>query len=224
MTSSIGFLGLGWVVLTGLSIGFVALLGWRARQRAGHRAMTVEATSAKPVLPPAIRHGDVRLMTFEPRNLDVAHEVSAALAQLQDVALRDQVELQVVVQPGLAIRADPRVLLQMLLGIVSQAIERANGGALLVSASWHGGRTQIGVMDDGPAGDPALLASRLRDVEQCAALQGGMLEIECRGPRGNKVVLRMPGTDAPCEVLIDDDMADELVANREPRTGVLGAS
>ena len=112
----------------------------------------------------------------------------------------------------------------MLLGILSQAIERAAGSALLVSASWHGGRMQLTVMDDGPAGNPAALMGRLREVEQCAALQGGTLEMECRPLRGNKVVLRMPGTGAPEELLADDYVVDELIADDDPPTGMLGAT
>jgi len=223
MTNSIGFLGLGWVALTALSSGFVVLVGWRARQRAARLAAPSEPVSANPA-PPLPRHGDVGLVTFESRKLEVDHEISGALAQLRDVALRDQVELQVVVQPNLAMWADPCALSQMLLGIVSQAIERAEGSALLVSASWHGGRTQVIVMDDGPAGDPAILMGRLREVEQCAALQGGTLELECRPLRGNKVVLRMPGAVAPDAHSTDDDVPEEMTADGAPSTGMLSAS
>jgi hypothetical protein len=223
MTNSMGFLGLGWVALTALSSGFVVLVGWRARQRAARLAAPSGPVSANPT-PPLPWHGDVGLVTFESRKLEVDHEISGALAQLRDVALRDQVEVQVVVQPSLAVWADPCALRQMLLGIVSQAIERAEGSALLVSASWHGGRTQVIVMDDGPAGDPAILMGRLREVEQCAALQGGTLEFECRPLRGNKVVLRMPGAVAPDAHSTDDDVPEEMTADGAPSTGMLSAS
>jgi hypothetical protein len=224
MANSIGLLGLGWVALTGLTSGFVALVEWRARQHAGRQAATLEPGSAN-LAQPVPRHGDVRMVTFESRRLDVDHAVSGALAQLRDVVLRDEIELSVVVQPGLAVWADPCALLQMLLGIFSQAIERAEGGALLVSASWHGGRTQLTAIDDGPAGDSAVLAGRLREVEQCAALQGGTLEIECRPLRGNKVVLRMPGIGAPAELSSDEYVSDdELTADDEPSAGMAGAA
>jgi len=222
MASSIGLLGLGWVALTGLSIGFVALVEWRARQLTARYATSQSATA--DLAQPGPRYGEVRLATFESQKLDVDHEVSAALVQLRDMVMRGRVELQVVVQPGLGVWADPCALLQMLLGILSQAIERAAGSALLVSASWHGGRMQLTVMDDGPVGNPAALMGRLRDVEQCAALQGGTLEIECRPLRGNKVVLRMPGTGAPEELLADDYVVDELIADDDPPTGMLGAT
>jgi hypothetical protein len=223
MANSIGFLGLGWVALSALSLGFVVLVGWRARQRSARLAAPSGPVSANRT-PPLPRHGDVGLATFESRKLEVDHEMSGALAQLRDEALRDQVELQVVVQPGLAVWADPHALRQMLLGIVSQAIERAEGSALLVSASWHGGRTQVIVMDDGPAGDPAILTGRLREVEQCAALQGGTLELECRPHRGTKVLLRMPGAVAPDAHPTDDDVTEEMTAAGAPSTGMLSAS
>ena len=140
------------------------------------------------------------------------------------MAARNQVETQVAVQQNLAVWADPCALQQMLLGILSQAIDRAEGSSMLVSASWHGGRTQVSVLDDGPAGDPALLVSRLRDVEQCAALQGGTLEVECRPLRGNKVVLRMPGAGVPEAPSAEDDVLDEATADGEPTTGMLSAS
>ena len=51
-------------------------------------------------------------------------------------------------------------------------------------------------MDDGPAADQATLLGLLREVAQCAALQGGTFEVECRPGSGTRVVLRMPGTGA----------------------------
>src|SRR5271157_3704993 len=177
MANSVHWLGAGWGVLTGLTVGFLPLIGWRARQR-GAVFRTASAGPAQT----APRHEDVRLMTFESRELNVEHEVSGALAQLQEAAHRHQVELEVTVQPKLAMWADPCALRQMLVGLVSPAMERAEGGAVLVSAGWHGGRVQVTVMDDGPTGDHATLVGRLREVEQCAALQGGTIEVECRSP------------------------------------------
>jgi len=220
MANLVGLLGAGWAVLTGLSIGFLALLGWRARQRVVI-SRSASASSAQPVP----RQDDIRLMTFESRELDVEHEVCGALAQLQEMAHRHQVELQVAVQPRLAMWADPCALQQMLVEMLSQAMQRAEGGAVLVSADWHGGRVQVTVTDDGPAGDHAALVGRLREVEQFAALQGGTLEIECWKLRGNRVVLRMPGKVAPDTLSTDDDEPDDPAAARDrPWTGVVGAS
>ena len=123
LANFVDWLGTGWIALTGLSIGFLALLGWRARQR---DAVARPAISAGPMqrVPP---HGEIRLMTFEARELDVAHEVAGALAQLQEMAHRHQVELQMTVQPKLAMWADPCALQQMLVGMLSQAMARAEG-------------------------------------------------------------------------------------------------
>jgi hypothetical protein len=212
-------LGAGWAVLTGLSIGFLALLGWPARQ-----CVVIAQSASETPAQHVPRHGDIRLMTFESRELDVEHEVWAAVAQLQEMAHRHQVELQVAVQPKLAMWADPCALQQMLVGILSQAIERAEGGAVLVSAGWHGGRVQVTVMDDGSAGDHATLLGLLREVAQCAALQGGTFEIECRKLSGTRAVLRMPGTGAPTAMSTDDEVSDESPVHDASWTRAVGAS
>ncbi len=216
----VGLLGVGWVALTGLSVGFLALLGRRTRQR---DAVSWSAASAVPVQP-VPRHGEIRLMTFEARELDVAHEVAGALGQLQAMAHRHQAELQVAVQPKLTMWADPSALQQMLVGLLSQAIARAAGGAVLVSAGWHGGRVQVTVVDDGPAADHATLLGLLREVEQGAALQGGTFEIDCRKGSGTRVVLRMPGTGAQDAMSADDEASDELPVRDAPWTEALGAT
>jgi len=219
MASAVGLLGAGWGLATGLCLGFLVLLGWRDRRH----AVIFPSDRASPAPKPAW-HSDKPLMTFESRELDVEQEVSAALAQLQDVAHRDRVELQMAVQPKLAMWADPCALQQMLIGVVSQAIERAEGTAVLVSAVWHGGRVQVTVMDDGPAGDRAVLIGRLREVGQCAALQGGTLEVECRRPSGNKVMFRMPGPVSRDAEPAEQDLSDLPPIRAASRTGVVAVS
>jgi hypothetical protein len=135
----------------------------------------------------------------------------------------------VAVQPQLTVWADPCALQQMLAGMLAPAMERAAGGAVLLSAGWHGGRVQVVVMDDGPTGDHAALAGRLRHVEQCAALQGGTLEIECRLPRGNRVVLRIPCTGTPADLVLEDqaledEAFEEPTVRGAPWTRTEGAS
>ena len=120
--------------------------------------------------------------------------------------------------------ADPCALQQMLVEMLSQAMQRAEGGAVLVSADWHGGRVQVTVTDDGPAGDGATLLGLLREVAQCAALQGGTFEIECGKLSGTRVVLRMPGTGAPDAMSTDDEVSDELSVRDAPWTRAVGAS
>jgi hypothetical protein len=225
MAKLLEWFGLGWGVLTAVAIGFVALLAWRTHQRAVVVQSAVVRPAA-PVLPP----GDLRPAAFESRELGVDHEISTTLAEVQDMAHRHRVELQIAVQPHLAVWADPGVLRRMLAGMLTQAVERAEGGAVLLSASWHGGRVQMTVTDDRPAGDHAVLVGKLREVEQCAALQGGTLEIECWKLRGNRVVLRMPGKLMPDRPAADDDdISDAPVAGVSDArdtawTGAAGAS
>lgn len=150
--------------------------------------------------------------------------MTAALTQFRYLAHRQRVELHIAVQPRLAVWADPGALRQMLASMLAQAVERAADSAVLLSAGWHGGRVQVTVTDDGPTGDHAALVGRLREVEQCAALQGGTLEIECWKLRGNRVVLRMPGKAAPETLSADDEVADAPAARDTLWTGVVGAS
>ncbi len=219
MARWIEWFGIGWGALTALSIGFMALLAWRTRQHAA----TVEVTPAKPAAP-LLPQDDLCPAAFESRELGVDKEISATLAELQDVAHRHRVELQIAVQPELAVWADPGVLRRMLSGMVTQAVERANGSAVLLSAGWHGGRVQMTVTDDRPGGDHAALVGRLREVEQYAALQGGTLEIECWKLRGTRVVLRMPGKVLSDPLAADDDVPDASAAHDTAWTGVAGAS
>jgi hypothetical protein len=224
MASTVELFGVGWGLATGLCIGFLALLGWRDRRH----VIIFPADLAIPAHKLS-RHRDRPLMTFESRELDVEQEVSAALAQLQEAAHGHRVELQLAVQPKLAMWADPCALQQMLIGVVSQAIERAKGGAILVSAIWHGGRVQVTVMDDGPADDHEALMGQLREVAQCTALQGGTLEVECHRPSGNKVMLRMPGTsqDAGSDDdagSAEDDVPAQPTMHEASLTGAVGAA
>jgi hypothetical protein len=212
MANSVELVGAGWGALAGLSVGFLALLAWRARQ---HAAVSRPGPPNAPALVP--RHHDAPLVTFESRQLDVEHEVSGVLAELQVAARQHQVELEVAVQPRLTVWADPCALRQILAGMLARAIERAVSGGVLITASWHGGRVQVCVIDDGPAADPARLAAALRQVEQCAALQGGTLEIACGKVRGTRVVLRMPGTSAADALATDEeDVSDEPTVRDAP--------
>jgi len=255
MVKLIEWFGVGWGALTALSIGFVVLLAWRTHPRApasqsaasqsgasqsgaSQSGASQSAASQSAVLRSALPqsgavkaaepmplHGDLRPVAFEARELDVGAEVAGALAQFRNIAQRHHVELQITAQPRLAVWADPGALRQMLARMLAQAVERTPGTAVLLSAGWHGGRVQVTVTDDGPAGDHAALVGRLREVEQFAALQGGTLEIECWKLRGNRVVLRMPGKVAPDTLSTGDDAPDESAAARvTPWTGVLGAS
>jgi hypothetical protein len=230
MVKLIEWFGLGWGVLTALSIAFVVLLAWRTHPRAPASQSVVRRSAARQsgAVNPAATvplHGDLRPVTFEARELDVGVEVAGALAQFRDIAQRHHVELHITAQPRLSVWADPGALRQMLARMLAQAVERTPGTAVLLSAGWHGGRVQVTVTDDGPAGDHAALVGRLREVEQFAALQGGTLEIECWKLRGNRVVLRMPGNAAPDELATDDDAPDgPAVARGTPWTGVVGAA
>jgi len=217
MTRFVEWFAVGWAVLSVLSIGFVLLLAWRGRQRAA----IVPSVAAQPDVPAPL-HGNLHPATFEARELDIGDEVAQALAQSRDVAQRHHVELQITVQSRLAVWADPGALRQMLARMLAQAIERAAGGAVLISAGWHGGRVQVTVTDDGPAGDHPGLMGGLREVEQFVALQGGTLEVECWKARGNRVVLRMPGKVSSDET--DDDASHATAARNAAWTGVAGTS
>lgn len=219
MTTLLEWAGLAWAVLTALTIGFVALAERRSRQRAAASQPAVASPD-----PPVLSSGDPQPAAYETRELDVGDEVGAAWAQFRALAQRQHVELQVTTEPRLVVRADPAALRRMLAGMLVQAVERAAGRAVLLSAGWHGGRVQVTVTDDGPPGDHATLVGKLREVEQCAALQGGTLEIECWKQRGNRVVLRMPGKLAPETHSADGEATDEADARDLPWTGAMEAS
>lgn len=224
MVNALGLLDAGWgalIALTAIGLGFLV---WRVRRWAvADRSAAAYGTG---LFAP---YHEASLATFASRELDVAQEIADAVGRLRAAARRQHIEVQVAVQPQLTMWADPCALQQMLAGMLTPAMERAPGGAVLVSAAWHGGRVQVVVMDDGPAGDHAALAGQLRHVEQCAALRGGTLEIECRRPRGNRVVLRIPGAGTPADLVIDDrapedEVFDETTARSTPWTRTEGAS
>ena len=103
MVKLIEWFGVGWGVLTALSIGFVVLLAWRTHPRAAasqsavlrsavpQAAVPQSAVSQSSVPPPgavkpaatAPLHGDLRPLTFEARELDLGAEVASIARDLQ---------------------------------------------------------------------------------------------------------------------------------------------
>lgn len=203
--TTIELLAAGWATVTGVGLGLLIL---RARHTSAPRPGVPRAAGPVPSSgqqPPE----EAALLPYASRELDVEREFGAAISALRDLATENMVELQVGLQPGLKIWSDPYALRQLLIEVMTHAIRRAAGGGVLLCAHWHGGRVHITVTDDGEPGDPPRLRASLRRIEECVALQGGTLEINCRAPRGNVLTLRLPGVGEPAPPPTDDTPMEE---------------
>jgi hypothetical protein len=211
--TTIELLAAGWAGVTGLGLGLVILRAWRATapspRAAGLASLPIQSADEAPLLP------------FTSRELDVEREFGAAINALHGLAAANMVEFEVALQPGLKLWSDPYALRQILIDALAQAIHRAAGGGVLLSAQWHGGRVHTTITDDGPPGDPMRLRAALRRAEECVALQGGTLEISWSVARGNVLSVRLPGVGEPAPSLSDDTPMEEPRVREMPRGRVV---
>lgn len=214
--TTIELLAAGWAAATALGLGIVMLRARHAPAAITHRSRG-DGVASGPV-PPA---EDAPLLPFVSRELDVEREFGAATNALRDLAAEHMVEFQAALQPGLKIWSDPYALRQILIEALTQAVHRAAGGGVLLSAHWHGGRVHITITDDGPPGDPMRLRAALRRVEECVALQGGTLEVYCSATRGNVLTVRLPGIGEPAPPPFDDTSMEEPRVREMPRGRVV---
>ena len=177
-------IALSLLLLSGLILWATWLSGCMARRVAGAAVDVAEA--------PRAPGSALTLTPFASALLPVDAAVQDVLAAQAAAAARRGVQLELAVQPDLAVRADPRVLQEVLGDLVSQAIRRAPCGQVLVGSMRHGGRVQISVSDDGIAMPREVQAAALRETSRLAALQGGTLDIETYPGQGSTVILRLP--------------------------------
>lgn len=130
--------------------------------------------------------------SFGSTGLDVEVEALAALRQVDALAARNRVQLQIAVQPYLAVHADPCGFRRALVAVLEKAIAHAPCGKVMLGGTRHGGRIQIAVLDDGHGPDRQTQEAALRPVERIVALHGGTLQIEVRPGQGSLVILRLP--------------------------------
>jgi hypothetical protein len=160
----------------------------RARRARAHQA-GLDATTP-PAADEAAANERARGGAFVSEDVALRPALVRLLERLAPAARLVGTRLGFAVEAGLVVRANPARLGQALATILQDAVRRAPGGAVLVSAGRHGGRIQIAVSDDGPpAREPATAA--LRDAAEVIALLGGTMER--RAPEGGGVcVIRLP--------------------------------
>lgn len=173
--------------LVGIIVGLALAFGRRsavAPQPAGNDVAEPDARPASAV--------DGLLVPLNATVLNVEAEARSVMRELASLASERLVRMELAVQPGLSVRADPRVFHEVLSGLVKHSLAQAPTGRVLVAGSRHGGRVQLAVLDDGMGADPQLQASDLRAPERLMALQGGTLEITSRAGEGSTVLARWP--------------------------------
>jgi light-regulated signal transduction histidine kinase (bacteriophytochrome) len=163
------------------SLAFVAA-GWRARQQMLRRQGTRSNAN----------RFELAQTPFASGLMDVAAEAAAVLRQLEGLAAKNFVALDVAIQPQLAVRADARVFREILGDVVAHAIGQSPCGRVLLGAARLGGRVQVSVCDDGAGVDRDVQASELRSAERLAAMQGATMEVDARAGQGTTIVLRLP--------------------------------
>jgi hypothetical protein len=213
MASATAIIAAVWLLLTVFCGGVLVLWARRTRR---FKAAPPPRAHQSPTW--GIPGDSPDLLPLASRELDVARECAGALAALRALAAENLIELQLAVQPKLAIWADPYALRHALIELLTQAIERAAGGAVLLAAGWHGGRVQFSVTDDGDRQDHAALTALLRRVDPYIALQGGTLEVGYTSTQGNVVIARLPGVREPPSQMIEEPAVEEEHVVRDIRS------
>jgi hypothetical protein len=187
-----------WAALAALTVSVAAVIaGWGRRRDLLRR-------QGSPFIPARVQLGQA---PFAAEFLDVAAEAASLLLRFEGLAARRFVALELAVQPALAVRADPRVLREVLGDLVERAIEQSPCGRVLLAAVHAGGRVQVTISNDGRQIDRAAWASRLRSAQRLAALQGATMDLDAR-PSGTTVVLRWPGGPGTQQIGAETAMPD----------------
>ena len=187
-----------WAALLALTVSVAAVIaGWGRRRELLRR-------QGSPFIPARIQLGQA---PFAAELLDVAAEAAALLLRFEGLAAQRFVALELAVQPALAVRADPRVLREILGDLVERAIRQSPCGRVLLAAVHLGGRVQITISDDGGQIDRAAWASRLRPAQRLAALQGATMDLDAR-TSGTTVVLRWPSGPGNQQIGVETTLPD----------------
>jgi len=143
--------------------------------------------------------------------VDVPAFLRELLALVEPSAQRAGVSLHVEAAPNVAITADARALCQVMLNLVSNAIEALAGAAasptLLIEANVVDDRVELGVVDNGPGMQPEIQALAMRPffttkrtgtglglviAQRLLATQGGRLRLWSAPGLGTQAVVSLP--------------------------------
>jgi|SRR5579871_2146044 len=168
------------IALLALTVsGIIVVAGWNRRRELLLRSSNVRA-------PDRFALGQT---PFASGPIEVASEASAVLAQFAGLAASRFVALELAVQPGLTIRADPRAFREILFDLISSAVDHTPCGRVLLGARRNGPRVLITVSDDSVSGHRQQRISELRPAERLAALHGAVLNVETSTGGGTTIAL-----------------------------------
>ncbi len=144
--------------------------------------------------------------------------VEGVVATLASLAHRHAVALQVAVPYGLPLIAAERTMLrQSLLEVLLDALDRAAGGRVEISAAAEGRCVRLEVIGRPPAKGPPVRersdAGRLAVSRRLAALQGAALETDVHGD-GFLVRFTLPTVETPVALVVDDNADVVLLFQR----------
>ncbi len=163
----------------------------RDRARANRGRSDGAGDAASGGIEPGVPRGPFAA-SFGSSLLDIEVEAREALRQVDGLAARNRVRLQIAIRPGLEVRADPHGMRRALIELLENAIGHSPCGKVLLGGTVHGGRVQIAVLDDGQGPDRLAQEAALRTAERIVALHGGTLQVETRPGQGTLVVMRLP--------------------------------
>ncbi len=171
--------------LSGVASGALLASGFAGRRGASRPLGALgDAEMPAPFADPPLR--------LASEQLDVERELIATVQGFIGFAARGDIQLELAIQPRLAVWADKGALRQIVSAPLRAALERSPGGRVLVGAARHGGRVQISVLDDGAPIERAVQEGQLREAARLVALQGGTLDVNVRANAGTTVVIRLP--------------------------------
>jgi signal transduction histidine kinase len=180
-----------------------ALAAWKPRRA----TQATDVQFSRPIAAPRrpVTWGAAAL----PRGMAlVERETQAALAAVSDYARTRFVELQIAVEAGLVVQAEPADYRTCLGNLLLGAISRAVSG-VLVTAMRRVDGVEITVLDDGTASAGARPDGSTRGVNDPSVPAGGTLGADYHPQRGTTVRLRLPQPDG-LPVPSDADADDEI--------------
>jgi len=180
-----------------------ALAAWKPRRATQATDVQFSRPVAAPVRPV------MRSAASLPRGMtSVERETQTALAAVSNYARTRFVELQIAVEHGLIVQADPADYRICLDDLLLGAIGRASSG-VLVTAMRQADGVEITLLDDGIAPAGARPGGPRTGTNETLVPFGGMLRADYHPERGTTVRLRLPQPDwLPAQSEVDED--DEI--------------
>jgi hypothetical protein len=167
--------------------GIFIVAGWRSKN-----TQVLAGEPSRHGLPIDPLWGDFEIDSkASPAHADAGVAMRLALKRLAPVMARQSVQAELATPLGLQVRMRGAALADLLEELLTVAIHSAPASRLLLTASTHGDRIQIGITDDMPGIDAAVRLGSLRGLIERVATRGGTLDVNVRPAEGTTMTLHL---------------------------------